>query len=114
MKMRSGITLGAAGLLFGVSTSVLAQGNAAAGMHKNALCQGCHGIPDYKTAFPFVYRVPKLAGQHAAYIVSALKAYKAGDRSHPTMRAIAAGLSDQDMADLAAYYAAPDGKTTSQ
>ena len=114
MRMRSGITLEAAALMFAVSTSALADGDATAGMHKNALCQGCHGIPDYKTAFPFVYRVPKLAGQHAAYIVSALKEYKAGDRSHPTMRAIAAGLSDQDMADLAAYYAAQDAKTASQ
>ena len=114
MRMRSGIILGAAGLMFAVVTSAQSQGDAAAGMHKTALCQGCHGIPDYKTAFPFVYRVPKLAGQHAAYIVSALKEYKAGDRSHPTMRAIAAGLSDQDMADLAAYYAAQDAKTASK
>jgi cytochrome c553 len=71
---------------------------------KIAQCQGCHGIPDWKTAFPEVYRVPKLGGQKAAYIVSALKAYKAGDRDFPTMRAIAADLTDKDMEDLAAYY----------
>jgi len=69
------------------------------------MCAGCHGIPGYRTVFPEVYSVPKLGGQHAAYIVKALQEYKAGNRNHPTMRAIAAGLSDRDMADLAAYYA---------
>jgi len=49
--------------------------------------------------------VPKLGGQHADYIVAALKAYKTGERSHPSMKGIAASLSDQDMEDLAAYYA---------
>ncbi|MGQ0523223.1 MAG: c-type cytochrome [Betaproteobacteria bacterium] len=82
-----------------------AEGNAAAGAQKNAMCAGCHGIPGYKTAFPEVYSVPKIGGQHAAYIVKALQAYKSGERSHPSMRAIAATLSDRDMADLAAYYA---------
>jgi len=77
--------------------------------HRNkiAMCIGCHGIPGYKTAFPTVYHVPKIAGQQPGYIVNALKAYKAGERSHPSMRGIAASLSDQDMADLAAYYGVP-------
>ncbi len=77
--------------------------------HRNkiAMCIGCHGIPGYKTAFPEVYHVPRIAGQQPAYIVNALKAYKAGERSHPSMRGIAASLSDQDMADLAAYYGVP-------
>jgi cytochrome c553 len=83
-----------------------AGGDPAAGQRKNSMCIGCHGIPGYKTAFPDVYSVPKLGGQQAAYIVKALQAYKAGDRSHPSMRAIVAGLSQQDMEDLAAYYAA--------
>jgi cytochrome c553 len=74
---------------------------------KIAMCIGCHGIPGYKTAFPDVYHVPKIAGQQPVYIVNALKAYKSGERSHPSMRGIAASLSDQDMADLAAYYGAP-------
>ena len=74
---------------------------------KIAMCIGCHGIPGYKTAFPDVYHVPKIAGQQPAYIVAALKAYKDGSRPHPSMRGIAASLSDQDMADLAAYYGAP-------
>src|SRR5712691_6789031 len=64
--------------------------------NKTAMCVGCHGIPGYKTAFPEVYHVPKIAGQQPGYIVSALKAYKAGQRSHPSMRGIAASLSDQD------------------
>ena len=90
-----------------------ADGNAAAGKLKDSMCQGCHGIPDYRTAFPAVYSVPKIAGQHAAYIVKALQAYKSGERWHPTMAAIAASLSEQDMADLAAFYSAPAGAPTS-
>jgi cytochrome c553 len=72
---------------------------------KIAQCQGCHGIADWKTAFPEVYRVPKLGGQKAGYIVSALKAYRSGERDFATMRAIAADLTDKDIQDLAAYYA---------
>jgi len=68
------------------------------------MCEGCHGIPDWRTAFPEVYSVPRLGGQHAEYIVKALQEYKSGEREHPSMRSIAASLSDQDMADLAAYY----------
>jgi len=82
-----------------------AGGDPAAGKEKTGMCAGCHGISGYKTAFPHVYSVPKLGGQHAAYIVKALQAYKSGERGHPSMKAIAAGLSDKDMADLAAYYA---------
>ena len=80
-------------------------GDAAKGREKVQMCQGCHGIDGWRSAFPEVYTVPKIAGQHPAYMVSALKAYRAGDRTHPSMRAIAATLSDQDMANLAAYYA---------
>jgi len=82
-----------------------APGDAAKGAQKVAMCQGCHGIDGWRTAFPEVYRVPKIAGQNAPYIVVALKDYKSGNRSHPTMKAIAASLSDADMADIAAYYA---------
>jgi cytochrome c553 len=74
------------------------------GAQKVAMCQGCHGIVGWRTAFPEVYRVPKLSGQNAPYIVLALKEYKSGDRGHPTMKAIAASLSEADMADIAAYY----------
>lgn len=89
-------------------------GDAAAGAKKNSMCIGCHGITDYHTAFPEVYHVPKLGGQHAAYIVKALQEYKAANRSHPSMRAIAAGLSDKDMADLAAYYSGEAAKTAAK
>jgi cytochrome c553 len=111
MKIRNLIMMGAAALMLVASAAVLADGDAAAGKHKTAMCQGCHGIPGYKTAFPAVYNVPKLGRQHSDYLVKALQAYKSGERSHPTMRAIAAGLSDKDMADLAAYYAAEDAET---
>jgi cytochrome c553 len=92
------------------SGSALAQapaikGDAAAGAKKNSMCIGCHGIENYKTAFPVLYRVPKITGQHQAYFVAALQAYKTGERSHPSMQAIAGSLTDQDMADLAAFYA---------
>lgn len=79
-------------------------GNAKAAEYKVSMCIGCHGIPGYKATFPEVYQVPMLGGQSAQYIESALKAYKKGDRKMPTMHGIAASLSDQDMADIAAYY----------
>ena len=80
-------------------------GNPVEGAQKVQMCQGCHGIPGWRTAFPEVYSVPKIAGQHEAYLEKALHEYKNGDRSHPSMRAIAASLSDKDIANLAAYYA---------
>jgi len=75
------------------------------GAKKTAMCVGCHGIIGYQASFPEIHKVPMIAGQSATYIVSALGAYKTGDRKHPTMRAIADTLTEQDMADLAAYYA---------
>ena len=89
------------------ASSVHAQevkGDAKAGEKKIAMCIGCHGIQGYQASFPEIYKVPKISGQGAKYIVSALSAYKKGDRKHPTMRGVADNLSDQDMADLAAYY----------
>ena len=85
--------------------------DAAKGREKVQMCQGCHGIDGWRTAYPEVYRVPKIAGQQPACLFAALKAYKSGDRTHPSMVAIAASLSDQDMANLAAYYA-QSGLTT--
>lgn len=109
------IKLLAAAALIGASGALAAaEGNAAAGAEKNSMCAGCHGIPGYKTAFPEVYAVPKLGGQHAGYIVKALQAYKSGQRTHPSMRAVAATLSDQDMADLAAYYATVQSQSASK
>lgn len=71
-----------------------------------SMCTGCHTIPGYQSSFPRVYRVPMISGQSAKYIESALQAYRKGDRNHPTMRAIALGLDDAEIAALAAYYAA--------
>jgi cytochrome c553 len=79
-------------------------GNAAAGERKAAMCIGCHSIPGYQASFPEVHKVPMIAGQNARYLQAALGAYKVGDRRHPTMKAIAVSLSDQDMADLAVYF----------
>ena len=87
------------------------KGNASAGNGKVWLCVGCHSIPDYRADYPLVYRVPMLGGQNAAYIATALAAYKKGERKHPTMRSIAASLSDQDMADIGEYYAAQTAST---
>ena len=81
-------------------------GNAEAGRAKASMCIGCHEIPGYKASFPYVFTVPMIVGQSAKYIEASLQAYRKGDRSHPTMRAIAGSLSDQDIADLAAYYGA--------
>lgn len=72
--------------------------------NRMAQCQGCHGIPNWKTAFPEVYRVPKLGGQKQAYISAALREYKTGERDFATMRAIAADLSDADIEQIAKYY----------
>jgi cytochrome c553 len=82
-------------------------GNAANAKGKLEMCIGCHGLPDYKMGYPEVYRVPKLGGQNAKYIEAALQAYKKGERKNASMRGIAITLSDQDIADVAAYYAQP-------
>lgn len=89
------------------AVSVQAQevkGDAKAGEGKIAMCIGCHGIEGYQASFPEVYKVPMISGQGGKYIVAALNAYRKGERKHPTMRGIADSLSDQDMADVAAYY----------
>ena len=111
MKRTAFITLIVANLMFAaIPLSANAQAPAAlgdvkAGSQLVQRCQGCHGIAGWRTAFPEVYKVPKIAGQHSTYFVSALKAYKSGDRKHPGMHAIAVSLSDKDMNDLSAYYA---------
>lgn len=72
-------------------------------------CTGCHGIPGYYNAQP-AYHVPKLGGQNADYIEVALQGYRRGTRAHDTMRAQASSLSDQDIADVAAYFASFEGE----
>ena len=76
-----------------------------------AMCMGCHSIKGYQASFPEVHKVPMIAGQSAKYIAAALNAYKAGERKHPTMRGIASSLSDQDITDVANYYANLGGET---
>jgi len=95
-------------VVLGFAGSALAQqpaGDPKEAHKKIAVCEGCHGIPGYRTAYPDVYHVPMLGGQQAAYLAAALTAYKKGERSHPAMRGIAASLSEKDILDLAAYYA---------
>lgn len=87
----------------GANAAVQAQ-DAAAGQKKIAMCIGCHGIPGYQASFPEVHKVPMIAGQNAKFIVASLVAYGKGERKHPTMRGIALSLSEQDMADIAAFY----------
>lgn len=72
---------------------------------KVAMCIGCHGIKGYQASFPEVHRVPMISGQNARYIAAALNAYKTGERKHPTMRGIADSLTEQDINDIAEYYA---------
>ncbi|MDW8479525.1 MAG: cytochrome c [Xanthomonadales bacterium] len=74
------------------------------GRSKAYTCRGCHGIPGYRNVYPH-YHVPLIAGQNESYLVEALKAYREGRRRHPTMRAQGLTLSDQDIADIAAFLA---------
>jgi len=100
-KITALLVLASAASLAGAADIV---GNPKAAGAKIEMCVGCHGIPGYKASFPEVYRVPMIVGQNAKYIEAALLAYKKGDRKHPSMRGIAASMSEQDIADVAAYY----------
>jgi len=82
----------------------LAEGDPVAGAELGYSCLGCHGIEGYRNAYPS-YRVPKLGGQNAAYLSIAIKGYRDGTRSHPTMDAQASSMTDQQIADVAAYLA---------
>lgn len=88
------------------------KGDVKAAESKVGMCIGCHAIPGYRASYPEIYTVPLLGGQNAAYIVAALQAYKKGERKYPTMRSIAASLTDQDMADISEYYASQTSATT--
>lgn len=79
---------------------------------KAAMCIGCHGIPGYQASFPEVHKVPKISGQSEAYLVAALAGYRKGDRKHPTMKAVAASLTDADISELASFYAKHGDKST--
>ena len=91
---------------FAFAAEAAAQGNAEEGHVKVYTCTGCHGIPGYKNAYPN-YSVPKIHNQNYQYLVAALTAYKTGERSHPTMRAQGESMSEQDIADIAAYLSKP-------
>lgn len=104
--MKRLVFLASLAVLCSAGQAFAVEGKADAGKGKIAMCIGCHGIPGYKASFPSVYSVPMIAGQNAKYLENALVAYKKGERSHPSMRGIATSLSEQDMADLAAYYSA--------
>lgn len=117
MKLHAGLAVAgitAALISASAAAQTAAAGDAAAGAKKISMCVGCHGIPGYKTAFPEVYSVPKIGGQSPTYIVKALQAYKSGERNHPSMKGIAATLTDKDMADLAAYYSAGPSKVAAK
>jgi len=106
--MRKTVRCAAAVLALLTAPVTLAAGNGEAGRLKANTCMGCHGIPGYSNAYP-TYRVPKIGGQSAEYLASALKAYKAGERPHKTMQGQAASLSDQDIEDIAAFLATAPG-----
>lgn len=84
-----------------------AAGDSGLGEKKFYTCFGCHGVENYRNAYPD-YSVPKLRHQNAAYIISALQEYRSGDRPHATMHAQTASLTDQDMEDIAAYLQGPE------
>jgi cytochrome c553 len=97
-------SLALAAVTFAWGAQAHAAGDAARGQVLGYTCLGCHGIVNYKNAYP-TFSVPMLRGQHPEYIVTALKAYKSGERGHATMHAHASSLTDQEMEDLAAYLA---------
>jgi cytochrome c553 len=102
MKLRAALVAFGLGMAVGVAMDASAAGDAARGKVLAYTCHGCHGVPEYRNAYPN-YSVPKLGGQNAQYLITALNAYAGGDRAHQTMHAQAATLSDQDRADIAAY-----------
>ncbi len=95
-------------VLIAASTSVLAVGDIEAGKQKSTACAACHGVYGVSASAMF----PTIAGQHADYMVKALKAYKSGERNNPIMQGSVAGLSDEDMVNLAAYFASQAGLKT--
>lgn len=107
-QILSALLLTAAGFIF-PTQNTHASGDAQAGQVKAYTCTGCHGIPGYNNIYP-TYKVPKIGGQNYEYLVIALKAYKAGERDHSTMDLQAESLSDQDIEDIAAYFASLGGE----
>lgn len=99
-----------AGLFLAANTQAAElKGDPKAGKTLSYTCTGCHGISEYKNAYPS-YRVPKIAGQNEKYILAALQGYKKGERNHPTMKAQASSYTDQDIANIAAYLSSLSSK----
>jgi cytochrome c553 len=90
-------------------TAIALAGDAARGAVLAETCAGCHGVPGSHNAYP-AYHVPKLGGQNADYLEIALQGYRRGTRGHPTMQAQASSLTDQDIADVAEYFASRAGE----
>ncbi len=109
MRVRSSVCVVALLLSSGFALANPLTGDVYAGKIKSQPCVGCHGIPGYFNAYPS-YHVPKVGGQHPEYIVAALKAYQSKQRAHATMQAQAATLTEQDMADIAAFFAGEQKK----
>jgi len=99
------LVLAAAGASLAYAQQAAAAGDAKAAEPHVSMCAGCHSIAGYQSSFPYVHHVPKIAGQSAGYIESALRAYAKGERNHPTMTGVARTLTDKQIADIAAYYA---------
>lgn len=104
MRTKTRLMMLAVSLASLTTATSYAAGNAEAGQSKAFTCMGCHGVASYTNVYP-TYHVPKIGGQHAQYIVAALQGYKSGQRSHGTMQAQVSNLSEQDMEDIAAYFA---------
>lgn len=102
-KLRGGLRLALLSVAFSVGAAQAVEGDAARGKVKATSCLGCHAIPSYTNTYP-TYHVPKVGGQHPEYIISALLAYRSGTREHGTMNGNAESLSDQDIADIAAFF----------
>mgnify|MGYP001380107932 CR=1 FL=1 len=97
---RRSVVVSAAALMLVASGLAQAGGNAAKGKEKSAVCAACHGADGNSAAADF----PKIAGQYPDYIATTLRHYKAGKRKNPIMAPMAANLSPEDIADLAAYF----------
>jgi cytochrome c553 len=97
------LAIAAVALVF--TAQVSAAGDAARGEVLADTCNGCHAVASYTNVYP-TYHVPRVAGQSAGYLASALTLYRDGNRDHSTMTAQAGSLSDQDIQDIAAYLAA--------
>lgn len=104
IELRSGLVAASLSLALAIPPAGAFEGDPQRGRVKADTCLGCHAIPTYTNTYP-VYNVPKVGGQHEAYIVAALLAYRSGQRNHETMQGNASSLSDQDIADIAAFFA---------